>query len=230
MPDGEWHEVAQGEWLTKIAADHGISKWETIWNHPENAALRGRRDPDILYPGDMLFIPLREIKEEQGATDKRHKFQLKRQWDTFELDLLDAAGKPIARQKYVLRIGSQEFRGVTNGKGHLRQERVDPAGDHTGTLEFPDEGLVFAIEVGGMNPAHEGGGKEQDIYDDGISGIQMRLANLGYDPGPLDGIYGPLTRAALAQFQTFEMKRGPEAATGKLDAGTRQALLSKHSS
>jgi hypothetical protein len=39
-----------------------------------------------------------------------------------------------------------------------------------------------------------------------------------------------LTRAALAQFQTFEMKRGPAAATGKLDADTRQALLSRHSS
>jgi len=79
-----------------------------------------------------------------------------------------------------------------------------------------------------MNPPHEGGGKEQDFYDDGISGVQMRLLNLGYDPGPIDGIAGPLTRAALLQFQIFEMKRGPEAATGELDADTRQALLSKH--
>lgn len=35
--------------------------------------------------------------------------------------------------------------------------------------------------------------------------VQKRLKALGYDPGPLDGVYGRLTRAAVAAFQAANM-------------------------
>jgi peptidoglycan hydrolase-like protein with peptidoglycan-binding domain len=35
----------------------------------------------------------------------------------------------------------------------------------------------------------------------GIGAIQKKLSDLGYDPGPIDGIMGPLTRAAIRAFQ-----------------------------
>jgi hydrogenase-4 component B len=31
--------------------------------------------------------------------------------------------------------------------------------------------------------------------------VQAALRRLGYDPGPEDGIFGPLTRAAIRRFQ-----------------------------
>ncbi|HET6238234.1 MAG TPA: peptidoglycan-binding domain-containing protein [Acetobacteraceae bacterium] len=31
--------------------------------------------------------------------------------------------------------------------------------------------------------------------------VQAALRRLGYDPGPVDGIFGPLTRAAIRRFQ-----------------------------
>jgi peptidoglycan hydrolase-like protein with peptidoglycan-binding domain len=31
--------------------------------------------------------------------------------------------------------------------------------------------------------------------------VQAALRRLGYDPGPVDGIFGPLTRAAIGRFQ-----------------------------
>jgi peptidoglycan hydrolase-like protein with peptidoglycan-binding domain len=31
--------------------------------------------------------------------------------------------------------------------------------------------------------------------------IQAALRRLGYDPGPVDGLFGPLTRAAIRRFQ-----------------------------
>ena len=34
--------------------------------------------------------------------------------------------------------------------------------------------------------------------------VQLRLRALGFDPGPVDGIAGPRTRAAVASFQTAE--------------------------
>ncbi|MBM3684767.1 MAG: hypothetical protein FJW83_09570 [Actinobacteria bacterium] len=36
---------------------------------------------------------------------------------------------------------------------------------------------------------------------DDIADLQRRLGALGFDPGRVDGIFGPLTRAALAEFQ-----------------------------
>ena len=34
-----------------------------------------------------------------------------------------------------------------------------------------------------------------------MSAIQAALANIGFDPGPADGVPGPATRAAIRAFQ-----------------------------
>ena len=49
---------------------------------------------------------------------------------------------------------------------------------------------------------------------------QQRLADLGYDPGTIDGIAGPRTANALRQFQRAQGL----GATGRLDAETMNAL------
>ncbi len=50
--------VKYGDWLAKIAEDHG-STVAAIWSHPGNAAHRAKRgSPDVLYPGDVLQIPV----------------------------------------------------------------------------------------------------------------------------------------------------------------------------
>ncbi len=52
--------VKYGDWLAKIAEDHG-STVSAIWSHPENAAHRQKRgSPDVLYPGDVLRIDVAE--------------------------------------------------------------------------------------------------------------------------------------------------------------------------
>jgi hypothetical protein len=53
-----------------------------------------------------------------------------------------------------------------------------------------------------------------------IKVIQARLAAVGSDPGPIDGILGPKTREALKQFQETEGLPS----TGKVDNHTRDAL------
>ena len=35
-----------------------------------------------------------------------------------------------------------------------------------------------------------------------VVGIQTELSNLGYDPGPIDGIMGPRTIVAISRYQT----------------------------
>jgi peptidoglycan hydrolase-like protein with peptidoglycan-binding domain len=49
---------------------------------------------------------------------------------------------------------------------------------------------------------------------------QRALRDLGYDPGPIDGIFGPRMRAALEKYQTTEKLP----ATGELDGLTLERL------
>jgi hypothetical protein len=59
-----------------------------------------------------------------------------------------------------------------------------------------------------------------------IGQAQDRLKAVGFDPGPLDGVFGPRTREALRRYQASQGLP----ATGMLDEATRQALLlSEHS-
>jgi hypothetical protein len=57
----------------------------------------------------------------------------------------------------------------------------------------------------------------------GILAVQSVLTRLGYDPGSVDGVWGPKTETALRQFQ--EAVGLP--ATGRIDQQTAQALAGK---
>jgi hypothetical protein len=230
MSDGEWYEVQQGEWLTKIAVDRSFSDCDTIWNHPNNSSLKKRRSPNILFPGDRLFIPAKEQKAQSCPTDKHHRFQVKRLWDAFQLQILDGFKRPIANKSYVLKIGAQKFSGITDESGHLRHEKIDPKYAVTASLELPNLGIVLPISLGDLNPAHKQTAEEHPAYDDGLSGVQMRLANLGYSPGNTDGTMDLGTVSAITMFQIFEMNRSAKDATGELDDDTRNALMTQHKS
>lgn len=53
-----------------------------------------------------------------------------------------------------------------------------------------------------------------------VLAVQRRLAALGYDPGPLDGVYGPATAAAVTAFQ----RAAGIAVDGIVGPETREAL------
>lgn len=75
MPED--HIVTSGDCFSSLSFEHGFF-WETLWNHGKNAELKSRRkDPNILKEGDVVHIPDLTLKEEQGATEQRHKFKLK---------------------------------------------------------------------------------------------------------------------------------------------------------
>lgn len=54
----------------------------------------------------------------------------------------------------------------------------------------------------------------------GSKELQQHLCNRGFDPGPVDGVFGPRTRAALTQFQEAKQV----GLSGIVDAETREAL------
>jgi hypothetical protein len=187
----EGHTVKQGECVESIAFEHGLF-WETIWNDSKNAELKqARENPNALLPGDKIYIREKEEKEFPGASEKKHRFRRKGVPAIFQVKLLDSENKARANLKYTLVIdGDTTFTGTTDGGGKL-EHRIGPNAKK-GKLTV-------------------GEGKDKEEYDFNLkhldpveepTGIQARLANLGYYHGRVDGKIGPRTKAALGQFQS----------------------------
>ena len=182
------HVVEQGECVASIAADYGLD-WNAIWNEPQNAELkRIRRDPNVLYPGDIVVIPDKTIREESCDTDQSHRFALKGVLQTLRIRLLDEFGRPRSGIKYELVLHKRKrIKGVTNKDGDL-QANIPPTLTE-GRLFVGKERREILLCIGVLDPHTE------------ISGAQARLANLGFDVEPVDGVMGPRTEQALRDFQ-----------------------------
>src|SRR5262245_13433434 len=99
------HIVIQGEHLSSIARKYGFTSYKTIWDHGKNAELKKeRQNPNVLFPGDELFIPDKEEKEESRETEEKHRFELKTEKLKLRLVLEDLYEKPIANAKCELLV------------------------------------------------------------------------------------------------------------------------------
>ena len=208
------HVVDQGERIPSIAEVTG-HLWETIWKHPANEALKdARKDPNILLPGDKLTVPATCVKYEPGETETRHRFRLNGDPAVLRIRLLDD-DEPIPNAAYVLTVDREyEYSGDTDSTGLLCE--TIPVGARRGVLEVHTNAgqRVYELDLGYLDPVTE------------VTGVQQRLHNLGFSPGPIDGIYGPLTTAAM---QRFQEARGM-AETGKPDSFTIERLREDHGS
>lgn len=188
------HVVSQGECLSSIAWSYGFPDWRVIYNHPKNADFkRLRPNPNLIFPGDVIYIPLPEFKEEACPTGQRHRFTVEHEGTYLNVRLIDSDDKPIVGGKFAFTIDSQRFEGKTDGDGYAKQ-RIHP-GSRLARLEFwPDPKNAEAkhewqVLIGHLDPLPN------------LAAVQARLQNLGYDCGPVDGIDGPLTQAGVKQFQ-----------------------------
>jgi Putative peptidoglycan binding domain/LysM domain len=208
------YTVKQGDHLSSIAAAFGFSDYHTIWDDANNAALKQKRQtPNVLFPGDLLYIPDHQLRVEARSTDVRHKFVIHRPTLMLRLILEDSLERPIANAPCDLLLDGEVLHVTTDGRGRIEQ-KIRPE-THRGTLiirdpQTPFSGEQIPIRIGNLNPAEE------------ISGQVARLDNLGYYPGDgtsddddqfesaveefqcdngltVDGICGPLTQAKLKQ-------------------------------
>src|SRR3989442_5603411 len=91
------YKVRQGDYLSKIAAEHGVADWRIIYNHANNASFRQLRpNPDLIAPGDELFIPDRGTKSLPAQTGSPARFKAHRSQTTLRVKLLDHQGNPLA--------------------------------------------------------------------------------------------------------------------------------------
>ena len=82
--------IRQGDCISSIAFRNGFD-WITLWNEPANAELKERRkDPNLLFPGDVVHIPDLRLKEVDRPTDQCHSFKVKNVPAKLRLRLLGA--------------------------------------------------------------------------------------------------------------------------------------------
>jgi hypothetical protein len=205
------HEVRQGECVASIAAAYGAPA-KKVWNAPENEDLREeRKDPNVLLPGDSVFINDRDRKEEACATEQHHKFRKLGAPVYLRLKFLDM-GEARAGEKYVLKIAGKVIEGATDGEGKI--EVVIPPDAEEAVLRLGEKarGEDYLLRLGELDPVSE------------PSGVQVRLAHLGYRcgaPGKMDGA----TMRAVREFQFDQVLK-----MGEISDETREELVKAHGS
>lgn len=251
---GHTHTVEQGQHLALIARAHGFTNWDTIWDAPENKELRDeRKNPDVLYPGDELFIPDKEAHHESCATERRHKFVARVRPLNLRIVLSDQANRPLADHDCTLLVENDSKQIPTPTSGLLERQipinaasgmLVDrgpttsssagsPSGSSSGT-EQPRTERIVRFRIGHLDPATE------------LSGQIARLNNLGYNAGEIPD--RPFTveeakairqsvqfRSAVEEFQCDALGNNDAAhikqvVDGKCGKATQAKLLERHGS
>ena len=205
------HTVEEGDSVIRLSERYGLFA-PTIWNDAANAGLRLRRaDMNILMPGDVVVIPDLRPKFEKRPTGKTHRFRRKGVPAIFRLQLFDR-NREVADQEYTLIVDGIEKKGKTDDQGIL--EEYVPAGAKEGELKLgqDEDQVIVKLQFGYLDPLNE------------VSGVQHRLANLGYDCGEESGVLNEETKLALQYFQR-DNKLEP---TGEIDAATKSKLEEIH--
>ena len=203
------HRVSKGECISSIAESYGFFP-ATIWNHDNNKDLRELRDPNVLHPGDEVFIPDREIKTEIGETDKRHTFVRKGVPAKFRIQLCNGQ-EPRPNTPFTLEVdGEYNIEGETDGEGVL--DVFIPPTARSGVLTVNGGDQVIYVNFGGLAPVEEDEGVDQRLFNLGL--LRTRTPN------------AKDRRAAIRMFQ----RRFDLVATGEADDATRAKLVEIHDS
>ena len=204
--------VQPGDCIESIAFENGYY-WQTLWNLPENAALKNLRHPNVLLPGDRVTIPPIRLGKQACSCDARHQFRRLGVPAKLRLRFLDEKHQPRAGIAYVLRIDGQASSGTLDGDGSLNVPIPPNASTGSIQLQTRPDPETYPLELGHLDP------------DCSPTGIRGRLNNLGFSCSA-DGDWQGDVRGALARFQSVNHLEP----TGRLDDPTRAALTKAHKS
>jgi hypothetical protein len=200
--------VRDGDCIASLGHAEGFHP-DTIWNHADNAELRGERESGyVLVPGDVIAIPDLVERKERCTTTRRHVFRRLGVPEKLRLRLLDV-DEPRANVDYVLEIGDQKQTGKTDREGRI-QAWIPPSARRGRLVVGRDPPID--LDLGALQPS------SSDV------GLRARLKNLGFiDEEDVDDDH---LRSRIALFQR---RHGLEA-TGEADDATRRKLTEVHGS
>ena len=244
------YKVKQGDCLASIAEKHGFS-WETLWNLPQNSELRRKhQEPTILLQDEIVRIPDLREKQEDGATEQRHRFRKKGTPALLRLQIMRAAepeeeqpSEPTDEElpdEEPLEVMEEDppppedeaeepwadAPYILNIDGRLSEGRTDGEG----RLEVP---IPPGAKKGRLTM--EPGTQRELVYVlrlghldpvTSVSGVADRLNNLGYHDGSRPTEITPDLREALRAFQ----KANDLQESGEADQATQDKLSEVHGS
>src|SRR5262249_2099786 len=109
--------VKEGDCISSIAFEHGLFPG-TLWDDPDNAALREKRreNPNAIGAGAVLVIPDLKQTSTMIATGARHRFQRRGVPAKFRVQVRDD-GEPVANAPFTLKVDGKLIEGTTTGEG-----------------------------------------------------------------------------------------------------------------
>ncbi|HYC91559.1 MAG TPA: peptidoglycan-binding domain-containing protein [Thermoanaerobaculia bacterium] len=202
---GQTVVVADGDCISSIAAAAGHLP-ATIWDDPANRELRETRaNPNVLLPGDVVFVPPLRPKSVSCATGRVHRFRRKAIPEKLRVQLLDRDGAPRPGVLYRVTVDTSTVDGETDDAGYV-ELWISPRAMHATLVVDDDE---FPIRLGSLDPV------------DALTGLRARLVNLGYLEEDADD--DSVRRGVLA----FQLNEGLEL-TGTPDPATLARLVECH--
>lgn len=204
------HVVVLGDCIASIGYQYGFFP-DTLWDAAENAELRKlRKDPNVLSPGDVVAIPDKRVRTEAAVTDKLHRYRRKGVPERLRIQLM-LGEQPRSEEAYAIEIdGVVVAEGLTDADGQILVPIVPNA--RSGRILMKNGQEQIELQLGHLAPI------------DKLAGVQMRLQNLGYYSGPLDGEMSVDLQEALVCFQVDHgLEPAPE-----LDDATKAALVNAY--
>jgi hypothetical protein len=209
IPSGAY-TVKQGDYLASITHEAGFLSWKTVWEDGANASIRGKRNANVLYPGDVVQVPVRQKKAESAATGEKTTFETIGDPVTVKLVVLAWDGTPISTTDVQFKLDTAEaFKTAEDGSA---KKNVNPGGPKEGDLVV--QTYSMPLKLGHLDPAEE------------FSGQVWRLNNLGYRAGEPANADDMGFRSAVEEFQCDN----GVAVTGQCDTATQDKLRTVHGS
>ncbi len=207
--------IRQGDHLSSVAYRCGFDA-DAVWNDPKNAQLRQvRPDPNILDPGDVLYIPDQDAPPVMKSltTGSTNAFVSDAPTVTLTQQFIGPDATTYASRAYTIQELDQLTGLATDENGFARFPV--PVTLATATLVFTDTGELWALRIGEMDPINT------------PLGIFKRLQNLGYL-----GLDVQFDSSSLANNSTccawgFGPSRHPKPVTVTTPPARRRVVLSR---
>src|SRR5258706_14245743 len=130
------HTLRQGDHLSRVAQQYGFRDYKLIWDDPQNADLKKKRgNPNVLLPGDVLFIPDKRQKTETRPTTDVHTFRLKTTKLMLRLVVRDFDNQPVPGAACELEVEGRKYALTTNAQGRI--EQAIPSTAESAVLRIP---------------------------------------------------------------------------------------------
>ncbi|MEM7151564.1 MAG: peptidoglycan-binding protein [Myxococcota bacterium] len=211
------HVAQQGESIWSIAQYYGIDADE-LWKANE-ALEKDDRSMHVLFPDDEITLPEDDDDDRQDVpVGKELQIECDVELPRLQFVFKDQEGKALETEAVVVSGGASAaelqpwFEGNLDGSGKI--EVPMPKYDERASmlvafdLKFPETSTTYE-DVDGLEMEHvHQPSSAQLLFKPGhldplstVSGVQGRLANLGYYSGDERGELGPLTKRALRDFR-----------------------------